>query len=165
MKTLEIEIALMKYYGTRQNMIVPNISWGIHGLHECDLLVLSTSNYATEIEIKVSKADLLKDGEKKHGHQHNYITNFLFCVPDSLKDLALKEIPDRAGLLIVKKIRGQETAFSNIYEWRTEIELIKGCTRNKNGVKWTEKDRYDLARLGTLRILGLKEKILNLTTN
>ena len=47
----------MNFFNYRANLIVPNISWGL-GLHECDLLVLTSSGYATEIEIKVSKADL-----------------------------------------------------------------------------------------------------------
>ena len=60
--TLEMETLLMNHFNYLQNIIVPNVSNGIfhkeHGwLHECDLLVLSKANYATEIEIKISKAD------------------------------------------------------------------------------------------------------------
>ena len=85
MTTLEIEIALMEHFNVRQNSIVPNISWGIANLHECDILVLSKSNYATEVEIKISKSGLLKDKEKKHGHNHNHIARLYFAVPKKLK--------------------------------------------------------------------------------
>lgn len=67
--TLQCEVAIMKHFGIRANLIVPNVSWEIYSLpfrtlHECDILILSNSGYATEVEIKISKADLLKDREK-----------------------------------------------------------------------------------------------------
>ena len=55
MKTIEMEVALMKHFGIRQNIIVPNVSWSFLN-YEADLVVLTKSNYATEIEIKISKA-------------------------------------------------------------------------------------------------------------
>lgn len=59
MNTLEIETAIAMKLDIRKHIIVPNISWGA-GLHECDLLVINKSGYATEIEIKISKSDLKK---------------------------------------------------------------------------------------------------------
>ena len=157
MKTLEIEIAMMKIFSTSANLIVPNISWGIQDLHECDLLCLHKSNYATEIEIKISKADLLKDAEKKHGHFHNHIARLYFAVPEHLKDIALTTIPERAGLYVIKLIYNEW-----VKDHRAVAELVRVCKRNKQAVKWTDEDRYNLARLGTLRILKMKEKILAL---
>lgn len=61
--TLDMEIVLMEYFGVNRNIIVPNVSWGLN-LHECDLLIFSKSGYATEVEIKISKQDLLKDKNK-----------------------------------------------------------------------------------------------------
>jgi len=156
MKTLDIEIAIMQHIGIRQNLIVPNVSWGISSktlnLHECDVLSLSKSGYATEYEIKVSKYDLLKDKEKWHGHYHEYIAYLFFAVPEKLKDIALTNIPVRAGLFIAKK-----DPSGLIY-----VTQIKTCLRNKKAVKWTDEDRCKLARLGTMRILKLKEKIQKL---
>ena len=61
--TLEVELSLMKHFNFRENVIVNGVHWGmvINGkpLHECDLLILSKANYATEVEIKISKSDLL----------------------------------------------------------------------------------------------------------
>ena len=157
MKTIDIEIAVMEYIGVRQHLIVPNVSWGISSktkvLHECDILSLSKSGYGTEVEIKVSKHDLLKDKEKWHGHYHDYIAHLFFAVPELLEDLALANIPERAGLFVAKKYTSGNEIF---------IEQVRACQRNKDAVKWSDEDRYKLARLGTLRILGLKEKIRNL---
>jgi len=157
MKTLDIEIAIMQYIGIRQHLIVPNVSWGISSktlsLHECDILSLSKSGYATEFEIKVSKYDLLKDKEKWHGHSHEYIADFFFVVPEKLKDIALFNIPERAGLFVANKV---------IQDGCIYVEQERACKRNVNAIKWTDEDRYKLARLGTMRILKLKENIQKL---
>lgn len=159
MKTIEIEIAIMQYFDTRQNLIVPNISWGIANLHECDILSLSKAGYATEVEIKVSKSDLLKDKEKEHNHRHNHIAQLFFAVPKNLEDIALNVIPERAGLFVVEKYRYRVLGFDDVYKFDTKIIMARQCERNKNAVKWSEQERYQLARLGTMRILGLKKKI------
>ena len=157
MTTLEIEVALMEYFLPGNFVIVPNVSWGMRfekhtkDLHECDLLILSRSRYATEIEIKISKADILKDKKKRHGHHHNHIARLYFAVPEKLADFALQHIPRRAGL------------YSILKDKRRKPRLVKHCIRNKNCVKWTEKDKLCLARLGALRVLGLKSKIHKLT--
>jgi hypothetical protein len=140
-----MEIALMQFLNIRRNLIVPNVSWGVANLHECDLLVLSKNNYATEIEIKISKSDLLADNKKRHKHRHNHIARFFFATPYFLKEVALKSIPSRAGLYIVHQ---------NKY-----VELIRNCKRNPNAVKWSNAERLKLAHLGTMRILGLKQKL------
>jgi hypothetical protein len=170
MNTLDVEIAIIKGFNPRQNLIVPNVCWGItdnhyRPLHECDILILSNTGYATEIEIKVSKSDLLKDASKRHGHCHNLIKRFYFAVPEKLKDIALSVIPENAGLLVVGVKEGTN------YKWYEEgghdsykvtwhaVTMAKECKNNANALKWDDKQRYQLARLGALRILALKQKI------
>ncbi len=151
MKTLDIEIAVMLHIGIRQNLIVPNIDYGMD-LYECDILSLNRTGYATEVEIKVSKHDLIKDKEKWHGHHNNKIADLFFAVPEKLREIALAHIPKRAGLFIAKKD----------YDGFIWVEVVKNCLRNKDAVKWSDKDRCKLARLGAMRILKLKEKIRKL---
>ena len=156
MTTLEIEIAMMNYIGVRQNIIVPGISWGMtlgnKSLHECDLLSLTKSNYATEIEIKISRADLKKDKHKKHGHNHNHIKYLWFAVPEKLKDLALEEIPERAGLYVLDYYRN-----GRIY-----VSVARQATVNPKAEKWTDAERQNLMRLGAMRILNLKKLVQKL---
>lgn len=153
MNTLEIEIAMMSYLNVRQNIIVPNTSWGLHlggkDLHECDLLMLSKSGYATELEIKISRADLLKDAKKLHGHEHHYITNFYFVVPENLKSVALENIPDRAGLYVLARKNS-----GNLI-----VRLERKAKRSAHARKWAKDEVFNLARLGVMRILGLKRKV------
>ena len=70
--TLEMEIALARFINPRVNLVVPNVSWGFFN-HECDLISISKSGFATEYEIKVSKSDLKADKKKKHTHDDNKI--------------------------------------------------------------------------------------------
>lgn len=157
MSTLEMEIALIKFFEPSRNLIVPNVSWGL-GLSECDLLILTKAGYATEIEIKIAKSDLIRDKKKKHEHNKNsnLVKYLYFAVPSFLVRDALEVIPKRAGLYKVKKIY--------TYDRKTHyrVILIKKAEANRYAKAWMKMDKYRLARLGALRILHLKEKILKL---
>ena len=139
----------MKWLGVRKNIVVPNVSWGM-GLHECDILSLSAGGYATEIEIKISKYDLLKDAEKWHNHISNLIARLYFAVPNQLVDIAQVNTPSRAGILSVQK---------NVDKY--VVVEVRKPRRNTFAVQWDADRRYQLARLGSMRILGLKQKILS----
>lgn len=152
MNAKEIEIAVANYFGTRQNLIVPNVSWGFTGLfYEADLVVVTRAGYAKEVEIKVSRADLIKDKEKKHNHDCRKFKELYFAIPKKLlKDK--EHVPERAGILVCEKVeyRGE------IY-YRARLERV---AKVNGGEKLTLTDKYELARLGTLRIWGLKRKLL-----
>ncbi len=157
-KTLDMEVAVAYYFSPRLNLIVPNVSWGMFG-HEVDLCVLSPAGYATEVEIKVDRADLIKDKEKRHGHRSTLIKYLYFAIPEHLeKDI--EHIPERAGIIVVKWNAPWD---DRIYSGR----LIKGwwsCKKIREAkvntkCKWTDKQRLDLLRLGAMRIWGLKTKL------
>lgn len=143
--TEEIECAVARYFNPRVNLVVPNVSWGM-GLHECDLLVLTKSGYAYEVEIKVSRADLIKDLEKRHGHHSNKIKKLYFAIPAHLAK-HIEYIPLRAGIISV-----------NSKGWCC---LIKNPDINTAAHKLSDEDRFQFARLGALRIFDLKSRIIN----
>ena len=154
MKTLDVEIAMLSFLNVRQNIIVPNVSWGM-GVHECDLLMLTKTGYATEFEIKVSKADLKIDNRKGHGHRSNLIKYLYFVIPEKLKDIALDIIPKRSGLYIISEGNN-----------RYYVKKIRKAEKNRLALKWTYEQRLHLAHLGVMRILTLKKTIsllLNIT--
>lgn len=164
--TLEMEVALMQNLNIRRNLCVPNVSWGISdsvkardggsgALHECDLLYLTPSDLATEIEIKVEKGDLLREKEKKHTHNHRYISRLYYAVPENIEHVAEDNIPEHAGLIIVSKDK---------YTDKYKVNIRREAKVNKEAHKWSAEERYALARLGTLRILGLKQAVLKLKT-
>jgi len=145
MTTIEMEIALSEYLGIRQKLVIPNIHWGLALNHECDLFVLTNTGYAYEIEIKISKADLLRDKKKRHGHYSEKIKYLFFAIPDYLED-SIKEIPKEAGILMVDSKT-------------LSVKTLRKPT-NKSNYKFTLEERYKVARLGALRIWTLKKNLL-----
>ena len=167
-QTIDIELAIMRYFNFRQNLIVTNVT-NISDIvaFETDVVVLSTSGYAHGIEIKVSKNDLKKEFEKKQHKLLNTMHNgdygikrfyskfkyFSYAVPEALKDIALELIPDFCGLLVYVK---PEIAVPLMMEIREPKKLYE--------YQWNDYERYQLARLGAMRIYTLKSK-LNLQRN
>ena len=150
--TPEMEEAIAGYFNYRQNIIVPNISWGFF-IHECDLLIIRKTGYVLEVEIKISRADLIKDGEKKHNHEDyfNRIKELWFAIPDYLED-CIDLIPKNAGII---------TVYYN--EWAEKLccKIIRNAVINKNARSLAQNEILKVAKLGTMRIWGLKRKIIN----
>lgn len=144
---LDIEIAIAECYGIRAHLIIPNVSWGLWLGHECDLLLLTNSGYAWEFEIKVSKQDLIRDKFKGHNHFSPKIKYLYFAIPEHLEN-EIEHIPERAGIIVVTK--ENEDYYCNV---------IRRPTKNCD-YKFSDSERCELARLGALRIWGLKKKLL-----
>ncbi len=154
--TPEMECALANYFNCRTNLIVPNVSWGM-GLHECDLLIVSQAGYLTEVEIKVTKVDLRADAKKWHQHRSDVIKRLFFALPDYLESIdCIEMVPERAGIIIIKpkdNVPGE-------YPYSPRCREIRPAQRNKAAGKVGDHARYKIARLGALRIWGLKRKLL-----
>ena len=146
MKTNEMEIALINHLGTRKNFIVPNVFWGLNFNYELDLMVVKESNYAYEIEIKVSISDLKADKKKKHCHDSNRIKQLYFAIPLLLLDKAESLIPERAGIYTVDE--------------SGRVRLYRKPKINKNARKLNESELIKLVKLSAMRIWNLK-RILN----
>jgi len=155
MKTLDVEIAVMEYLNVRRNIVVPNVSWGMPGLfYEADVVSLTPSGYATEIEIKVSKSDLLRDKKKRHNHKSKLFKYLYFAVPEKLQDIALKVIPEHAGLLVVVENNYGTYSMRN-------VKKVREAKSNKMVRCWDYQKMLKLAKLGAMRILNLKMALKN----
>jgi len=159
MKTAEMECALANWFDYRVNLIVPNVHWGMN-MHECDLLILSKAGYATECEIKISRADLKADSNKRHDHDSGrakrVIKYLFFAVPEKLKEAALEFAPERAGIILVRPADPAETL---PYLMGPRCQRIREPVVNMQATKVPELERYKIARLGALRIWNLKRKL------
>lgn len=147
--SLDIELAVANHLNVRMNLIVPNVYWGFMD-YECDLLVITKAGYAWEVEIKVSKADLIRDKEKYHNHNSDKIKLLYFAIPDYLLKHS-EHIPDKAGIFVITQ--GEHDG-----------KIVYYCQKKRNAIaksnyKLTEQEHYDIARLGALRIWGLKKKL------
>jgi hypothetical protein len=94
------------------NKVFPNV---YAGSFEADIMELSKSGYATEYEVKVTRADFRNDAKKqrtyaarppesKYGilQEGGRVNRFCYIVPDGL--IAKSDIPDFAGLVYAERI-------------------------------------------------------------
>lgn len=153
---VDIEVAVANMFNIRQNIIVPNVSWGA-GLHECDLLILRKSGHAIEVEIKISKQDLKKDFLKSHGHRSDRIKELYYAVPEFLKEVALELVPVTAGVIVCQKWSWNNEGV----EWYTsaKIEREPDAPKHITYQKWDKVEINNVARLGCLRIWNLKRSL------
>ena len=142
----DIQALLAEYFGIRNNIIVPNVSWGLLD-YEADLLVMNKTGYVTEIEIKRSWSDFLADFKKdENAHKSEIIYQFWYCVPDSLyKDCIdkLKEVyPDSLD-------RPNVISYSDSGVLNFHGKTASYC-RGKHRKMFLE-EQLKLARLGAMR--------------
>ncbi len=145
----EIELAL-NHWLSNERLAVPNVSWGLR-VHECDILTLSRSGYATEIEIKVSKSDLKRDADKDHGHRSQRIKYLYFAMPEAMRD-CIGDVPEHAGIVLVSTDKYGDY----------QCQIIREPQPNVAARKFTDTEAFALARLGALRIWPLKWRVWEL---
>lgn len=155
--TIEMEVAIANFFGYRQNIIVPNISWGLLS-HEVDLLIVRKSGVAIEVEIKTSLSDLKADFTKKHKHieRLNRISYFYYAMPYSVYEKGKDLIPQNAGIIVCDRII--------LYNGKEDIRvrMIKDSVKIKGSRSLTSDEQFKVARLGAMRIFSLKKKIIGL---
>lgn len=147
MKTVDVEIAVVNYFKPRINMVIPNVSWAF-AHYEMDLVVVTQSNYVYEIEIKVSKTDLINDKKKRHNHNCDKTKYLFFAIPEAL--LRYREyIPEHAGIITCRERYGYGAG---------DVSMFRKPKKRTN-YQLELHERYLLARLGYLRMWDLKKKI------
>jgi len=144
-----VEVCVAELIGYRNNVIVPNVSWGLGLNHECDLLVLDKQGRFTEVEIKVSTADLKADFKKQHGHRSKFISRLIYAMPEELCKKHLDLIPENCGLIGVTE--------SNYNKGNFKAYWIKQCRHDKTKTKPEQKMIDNFYRLGCMRIWSLKK--------
>ena len=147
-----LEIAVSNYFDYRQNIIVPNVSWGFYLPYEADVLILRPSGFVEEVEIKISMADLRRDKEKEKWKQNinTLVRRFWYCFPESMNKHLTEihnSVPIFAGLLVAEFDSNRN---------RFYIRQIRPAVVNVRAKKISDKEKLNLARLGCMRIWSLK---------
>ena len=145
-----VELAVVNLMNFRIYTIVPNISHGLLGNMEADLLCYDGEKF-TEVEIKISASDLKADFNKKHGHRHKYVSRLIYAMPLSLCGKYSDIIPKENGIISVA--------------WngrRYEAKHYRKA-RHKKGIADFIPDHFvnNFMRLGCMRIWSLKQKLYN----
>ena len=147
----DIELIVADDFNFRQNIIVPNVHWGLGLLYEADMVVLRKSGYAIEVEIKVTSQDIKADLKKRHHHDSNLFRELWFAVPAKLADHP--DIPSRAGIISLEW-----------HPYRGEYMCVRtrGAKANTKATRWTDAIKAKLTRLGCMRTWGLKAHLKKL---
>lgn len=156
----EIEKDIARYFGIRENIIVPNVSWGFFKTHEADMIVISKSGYMTEVEIKRSYADFLADFKKTTNHFEGKVDKLYYCVPAS--------IYEKVRDFLIKEVRWSNYGFKrtvNIcpvgimtYTDNGDLKIVNAAPhvqtfmqKNLKDYKLYLEEQLAIARLGTMR--------------
>ena len=144
----DMEIAVAKLFNWRQNVIVPNVFWGLGLRYEADMFIVSPgSRKVREVEIKVTVADMKADAKKPHGHSElgRMVRQLYFAIPAKLLEKSGCLRKD-AGIITV-----DETT-----ELATIVRPAK-IYRRSDGLS---DDKYlKILHLGCMRIWSLKEHL------
>lgn len=145
----EVEIAVARHFGYRQNVVVPNVSWGLGISYEADLVVLRASGFCFEVEIKVTRSDIRADLRKRHKHDGLWFRQLWFAVPRDLADDP--NIPQRAGVLAVESL--------------TRVIVVRVAALNAAARKMPDAVQRKLLHLASMRTWTLKEALLSAQNN
>ena len=146
---LDMEIILSDFFYSRSvSMVIPNVYWAF-GHYEKDLVVITKAGYAWEVEIKVSRADLIKDKDKRHKHNDNKIKFLYFAIPKELES-HIEHIPEGAGIITVSQ--------EDKSKWWRGCEIIREPLK-RNDYKLSTEEQLSIARLSTHRMWVMKKKM------
>jgi hypothetical protein len=157
-----IEEAIVRsYFKPLLNIVVPNVSHSFFYFHEADIISLSPAGYATEVEIKTTRADLVADKKKgrwgtfapKGGPLPKLIKYMWFAGPKDLEADLLEHVPLFAGIITVEKKWYQYHDSDRGYTYYI-CNKVRKAPVNPNHIKWSNANRMKLMRLGYLRYVS-----------
>lgn len=189
---IDIELALAEFFGWKRNIIAFNVQ-GLSGTlpiyHECDMLVVTSSGYLTEIEIKRSFADFCADFKKDHRHKSAVpMKDFCYAVPAGIlgkvieklqeerfvptriitydEDLRLHDFP------VYQAEDNEESRERREWYWndegtillltkKSDQPVVRAVDPNHTRPLFLEQ-RLEIARLGAMRQIALRKKISEL---
>jgi len=155
MNTQKLEVLVAEFFGIRANLIIPNVSWGFDLLYEADLVVVTRSRYAYEIELKVSKSDLKAEKNKRaFAHNADCFKRLYFAMPEDIYEPEL--VPEHAGVLLARHIPARTDCLHPYPEqWRI---IQERKPENKNAEKLTDERYVKLLELCAMRMWAIKKR-------
>lgn len=148
----QIELAVAQVFGVRNNIIVPNVSWGFFATHEADLVIINKAGYMTEVEIKRSWEDFLHDFKKQTTHDEGKVSWKYFAVPQCLSERVWQYLCDN-GHMDCGVIQYLEDGNANF------VYCPNNMLSHIESKKLFLEEKLAIARLGCMRIWSLKNKL------
>ena len=129
-------------FGLRRNLIVvPNVSYGLFGWGEADIVAVTNAQYMIEGEIKTSINDLKNDFNKRKwtnercvAEREKQIKRFYYIVPEEIIDSAVKLCGENCGIITYTFLESfyrfnmyRESKINNFAEKMSNENVIKIC--------------------------------------
>lgn len=147
---------------SRSVLIVPNCGWTGH---ECDLLVVNPDLRITDIEVKISRADLLADPKKDKWYHHRpwsrqngpgqrekrewpqKVWKHYYALPEAIWKPELEaQLPSKSGIILLRHDSRMQRSHG------ISISILRKASPNKDAQPISAADAIDLARLTSLRL-------------
>jgi hypothetical protein len=146
-----IQEAVARLFNYRIYDMLPNASWGLMGLHECDMLLMDHGGRLTEIEIKIRPSDLKADFKKPHRiRPTNKIGRLIYCMPEDMVKKYGHLVPKECGIIQVFPWIGKTTRN------RVAIEWVRRAKHRRDAIRLSNADREKFLRLGLMRYWSLR---------
>lgn len=161
---VELALAKSKYFNFTRNIVAFNVQGLNRSLriwHECDMLVLSNAGYLTEIAICLDWNDFLRSLKKEEAG--SAVKCFYYCIPEGLLEMAYNKLEELAvdytGIVTFDEslrieLHGHRTSYQGEYTF----PYIERPTHRKLFLE----EQLQIARLGAMKVVGLKEKCVNI---
>ena len=159
LKTPELELLVAEFFNVRTKLIIPNVYWGFNMNYEADLVVVTKSRYAYEVELKVSKSDLKKDQSKRNCHNDKRFKRLYFAMPENIYDESL--VPETAGVLLACYVETHTNWHGRKYEGYWVI-VEKRKPKDQKVKPLSEKEYLKLLHLLAMRVWTMKKKFVKL---
>ena len=171
MTSQQISLVLSTRHDLRQEMLIPNVSWGLVSWGECDLLSVSNAGYITEYEIKLTLADFKREWRKKRwvGIVENpeidsiyardfrkMVKSYYIVVPKKLTEKITPLIPEQIGAGIIEILEERAWKDAPLHRWANEV---KPAVANRKAGKLTDEQRIRLGYWAAMRYWNLARKI------
>ena len=168
MTIMEILLVLSLRHNLRQEILVPNVSWGLVSWGECDLLAVSKAGYITEYEIKTTMSDFKREWGKNRWigrpgtPDDNYyfrafrkmVKSYYIVVPEKLAEKVRPLIPEFAGAGLLS-IDQDVNGFGAPYKKCTEVQPAR---INRKAEKLSDEQRIRMGHLAAMRYWSLVRK-------
>ena len=166
MTSIDLKVALLQYFRFKRQYVCVDEFLGAD-------IIADTGKEIIEVEIKVSKSDLINGEMKKYRKHDGYRTGysymllkpnkFMFCVPETLVDDALKwgaELNEKYGVIGFDTDRIDELRCIDPAQWYwSYLRIAKSAKKLHNN--YSDKVRWAIAKRASAKLAKLTEGIVD----
>lgn len=162
--SFDLKLALLQYYRFKRQWICVDELWGMD-------VAADTGKHIIEVEVKVSRQDLLRGEEKKKWKHDNYkhlhhigrVPNkYYFCVPCCLEKAALEyaeKLNPKYGVIVFDNLSFEDYIYRRGILPRHEDYLKTVKTAHVLHGNYIQKNSYYIAKRASSKLITMMENV------